>query len=132
MNKILTRAPVSLGPMSAEGVAERAGSAGRGAVASRIASSPGSVSDCSLGWSRRISRRRKRRRLRHLSSMLARFPGRKSVILFSEGLAVSPRMDGVLSQAQDENVTFYTLDATGLGAGRAASRCRAERSTRGS
>ena len=43
--------------------------------------------------------------------MLSRFAGRKSVILFSEGLAVSPRMDGVLSQAQDENVTFYTLDA---------------------
>jgi VWFA-related protein len=51
-----------------------------------------------------------------LVTMLSRFPGRKSVILFSEGLAVSPRMDGVLPQAQDENVTFYTLDATGLGA----------------
>ena len=39
------------------------------------------------------------------------------MILFSEGLAVSPRMDRVLSLAQDENVTFYTLNATGLGAG---------------
>ena len=51
-----------------------------------------------------------------LVTMLSRFPGRKSVILFSEGLAVSPRMDGVLPLAQDGNVTFYTLDATGLSA----------------
>ena len=52
-----------------------------------------------------------------LATMMSRFAGRKSVILFSEGLAVSPRMDGVLALAQDGNVTFYTIDASGLSAG---------------
>ena len=45
--------------------------------------------------------------------MMSRFPGRKSVVLFSEGLAVSPRLDGLLALAQDGNVTFYTIDASG-------------------
>ena len=61
-----------------------------------------------------------------LASMMSRFAGRKSVILFSEGLAVSPRMDGVLALAQDGNVTFYTIDASGLGSGGPKSLPRSE------
>lgn len=115
-NKILTRAPVSLGPMSAEGVAERAGSGGGvqslqdrqfGDIRSRLQS----------GLEAPQQQAAQATSLSGLASMMARFAGRKSVILFSEGLAVSPRMDGVLALAQDGNVTFYTIDASGLSAG---------------
>jgi VWFA-related protein len=116
VDKILTRAPVSLGPMSAEGVAERAGSAGGeqslqdrqfGDIRHRLQS----------GLEAPQQQAAQATSLSALTSMMSRFAGRKSVILFSEGLAVSPRMDGVLALAQGGNVTFYTIDASGLGAG---------------
>jgi VWFA-related protein len=49
---------------------------------------------------------------------LARFSGRKAVILFSEGLAVSPRLESVVDRARSENVAFYTIYARGLETGR--------------
>lgn len=52
-----------------------------------------------------------------LIAHLARFPGRKSVILFSEGLDVSPRLETVVARALTENVTVYTVHAGGLGTG---------------
>jgi len=47
---------------------------------------------------------------------LARFPGRKSIVLFSEGLNVSPRLESVVARALAENVTVYTVYAGGLNA----------------
>jgi VWFA-related protein len=52
-----------------------------------------------------------------ITRQLARFPGRKTVVLFSEGLAVTPRLEGVVDRAWAQNVTFYAIDATGLSAG---------------
>lgn len=49
---------------------------------------------------------------------LARFPGRKSIVLFSEGLDVSPRLESVVVRALAENVTVYTVHAGGLRASR--------------
>lgn len=49
---------------------------------------------------------------------LARFPGRKSIVLFSEGLDVSPRLESVVVRALAENVTVYTVYAGGLRASR--------------
>lgn len=49
---------------------------------------------------------------------LARFPGRKSILVFSEGLDVSPRLESVVVRALDENVTVYTVHAAGLRGGR--------------
>jgi VWFA-related protein len=118
VNQVLERAPVSLGPLSSVGVAETDGPPG----------TPRSPEDrqfagirvrLQAGLESPHQQAMQATSLSTLVTMLSRFPGRKSVILFSEGLAVSPRMDGVLPQAQDENVTFYTLDATGLsGSGR--------------
>jgi VWFA-related protein len=115
VDKILTRPPVSLGPLSAEGVAEQAGSGGGvqtmqdgqfGAIRSRLQSG---VESPQQQGAQATS-------LSGLASMMSRFAGRKSVVLFSEGLAVSPRLDGLLTRAQDGNVTFYTIDASGLSA----------------
>jgi VWFA-related protein len=53
--------------------------------------------------------------LTDLIARLARFPGRKSVILFSEGLSVSPRLEAVVDHARAENVSIYTISAGGLG-----------------
>jgi VWFA-related protein len=115
VDKILMRPPVSLGPLSSEGVAESAGS-GRGvqslqdgqfgAIRSRLASGVESPQQQAAQATS----------LSGLASMMSRFSGRKSVVLFSEGLAVSPRLDGLLALAQDANVTFYTIDASGLSA----------------
>jgi VWFA-related protein len=116
VDKILTRAPVSLGPMSAEGVAERAGSAGgEQSLSDRQFSDIRNRLQSGLEVPQQQAAQATS--LSALTSMMSRFAGRKSVILFSEGLAVSPRMDGVLALAQDGNVTFYTIDASGLGAG---------------
>ena len=114
--KILMRPPVSLGPLSSEGVAESAGSGGGvqshagqpvrrdavpAAIRHRVTAAAGGQATSLSG----------------LASMMSGFAGRKSVVLFSEGLAVSPRFDGVLAMAHDGNVTFYTIDASGLSAG---------------
>ena len=49
---------------------------------------------------------------------LRRLPGRKSVVLFSEGLAVPPAVHrlflGVIDAASRANVSIYTIDAAGL------------------
>jgi len=49
---------------------------------------------------------------------LAEFPGRKTIVFFSEGLPVSPvlaaRLDHVIEAANRANVTAYAVDAHGL------------------
>jgi VWFA-related protein len=94
VDKILTRAPVSLGPMSSEGVAEMAGSGGKvqsttdrqfGDMRSRLQSGvegpqQQAAQATSLSW---------------LASMMSGFAGRKSVVLFSEGL---PDPAGVVAE----------------------------------
>ncbi len=51
-------------------------------------------------------------------SRLSRFPGRRSIVLFSEGLFVTPRLEGVIARALAENVAVYTINASGLVASR--------------
>ena len=49
---------------------------------------------------------------------LGRIPGRKSLVLFSEGIAVPPAVHrlflGVIDAANRANVSIYTMDAAGL------------------
>ncbi len=49
---------------------------------------------------------------------LSRLPGRKSLVLFSEGIAVPPAVQrlflGVIDSANRANVAIYTMDAAGL------------------
>src|SRR5206468_3247373 len=49
---------------------------------------------------------------------LSETPGRKSIVLFSEGLPVSPvlsaRFDDLIDAANRSNVTVYAVDANGL------------------
>ena len=56
--------------------------------------------------------------LRGLVQMLAPLPGRKTVVLFSEGLAITnatvDRWRRLQDEANRQNVTFYTFDAVGL------------------
>jgi VWFA-related protein len=55
-----------------------------------------------------------------LVEALDRFPGRRSVVLFSEGLAVphvNPRLEAVIDAAAPRHVSFYTIDANSLGSG---------------
>jgi VWFA-related protein len=52
-----------------------------------------------------------------LIASLARFSGRKAIILFSEGLVVSPRLEKVVDRARAENVTVYTINSRGLEGG---------------
>lgn len=51
-------------------------------------------------------------------STLQRLPGRKSLVLFSEGLAIPPAVQrlflGVVDAANRANVSIYTMDAAGL------------------
>jgi VWFA-related protein len=51
-------------------------------------------------------------------STLRRLPGRKSLILFSEGIAIPPAVQrlflGVVDAANRANVSIYTMDAAGL------------------
>ena len=46
-------------------------------------------------------------------------PGRKTILFFSEGLVIPPdqpeMLDSVIAEANRGNVTFYTVDARGLG-----------------
>lgn len=51
---------------------------------------------------------------------LDRFPGRRSAIVFSEGLTmplVAPRLEAVADRAAPRHVSFYTIDVTGFGTG---------------
>ncbi len=56
--------------------------------------------------------------LRGLVQMLAPLPGRKTVVLFSEGLSITnatvERWQRLQDEANRQNVTFYTFDAVGL------------------
>ena len=56
--------------------------------------------------------------LRALIREQARFPGRKTVLFFSEGLVIPPDqpelLESLISEANRANVTFYTLDSRGL------------------
>ncbi len=49
---------------------------------------------------------------------LSHFPGRKTIVFFSEGLPVSPalsaRLDAIIDAANRANVTAYAVDAKGL------------------
>jgi VWFA-related protein len=54
--------------------------------------------------------------LTDLIARLGRFPGRRALILFSEGLSVSPRLETAVDRARAENVTIYTINARGLDA----------------
>jgi VWFA-related protein len=49
---------------------------------------------------------------------LSEYPGRKTIVFFSEGLPVSPalsaKLDGVIDAANRANVTVYAVDAKGL------------------
>jgi VWFA-related protein len=51
-------------------------------------------------------------------STLRRLPGRKSLVLFSEGLSIPPAVQrlflGVIDAANRANVSIYTIDAAGL------------------
>lgn len=51
-------------------------------------------------------------------STLRRLPGRKSLVLFSEGIAIPPAVQrlfaGVIDAANRANVSIYTMDAAGL------------------
>jgi VWFA-related protein len=61
---------------------------------------------------------------------LARYPGRKSFVFFSEGLPVSPalsaRLDALIDAANRANVTAYAVDAAGLRAKSTASSIQKE------
>jgi VWFA-related protein len=57
--------------------------------------------------------------LRRLVREQAHLPGRKTILFFSEGLVIPPdqpeMLDSVIAEANRGNVTFYTVDARGLG-----------------
>ena len=56
--------------------------------------------------------------LKAVVESLAPFPGRKTIVFFSEGLPVSPalsaRLDFLIEAANRANVTAYAVDANGL------------------
>jgi len=113
-DKVLMRAPMSLGSMSSEGVAERQGF-GAGGQSAQEGQFGATRSRLQSGLEGPQQQAAQATSLSALASVMSRFAGRKSVVLFSEGLAVSPRMDRVLALSQDGNVSFYTVDASGLG-----------------
>ena len=59
---------------------------------------------------------------------LAEYPGRKTIVFFSEGLPVSPtlsaRLDAVIEAANRSNVTVYAIDTKGLRAKSATDKAR--------
>jgi VWFA-related protein len=61
---------------------------------------------------------------------LAEYPGRKTIVFFSEGLPVSPslsaRLDGVIDAANRANVTVYAVDTKGLRAKSGMEKARKE------
>jgi VWFA-related protein len=61
---------------------------------------------------------------------LAEYPGRKTIVFFSEGLPVSPtlsaRLDAVIEAANRSNVTVYAIDTKGLRAKSATDKARKE------
>jgi VWFA-related protein len=69
-------------------------------------------------------------------STLGRIPGRKSIVLFSEGISIPPAVHrfylGVIDAANRANVSIYTMDAAGLRAESDQSRIRDAVNQRGS
>jgi VWFA-related protein len=63
-------------------------------------------------------------------SSLGRLPGRKSLVLFSEGIAVTPAVErlylGVIDAANRANVSIYAMDAAGLRAASELAKIRDE------
>lgn len=61
---------------------------------------------------------------------LGRLPGRKSLVLFSEGIAITPPVQrlflGVIDAANRANVSIYTMDAAGLRASSEQAKIRDE------
>lgn len=61
---------------------------------------------------------------------LSEYPGRKTIVFFSEGLPVSPalsaKLDGVIDAANRANVTVYAVDAKGLRARSGMEKARKE------
>ena len=61
------------------------------------------------------------RTLSYVSSSVARVKGRKSVLLYSEDISITPdiqnEFNNTVSSAQKANVSFYTIDARGLNLG---------------
>jgi VWFA-related protein len=61
---------------------------------------------------------------------LSAFPGRKTIVFFSEGLPASPvlsaRLDAIIEAANRSNVTAYAVDAKGLRATSASANMRKE------
>jgi VWFA-related protein len=61
---------------------------------------------------------------------LSHYPGRKTVVFFSEGLPVSPamsaRLDNIIDAANRSNVTTYAIDANGLRAKSSLARLQKE------
>lgn len=56
--------------------------------------------------------------LQWLIARLGQFPGRRAVLAYSRGLAtpiVLPKLEGVIAAARRQHVSFYNLDAGGLG-----------------
>jgi VWFA-related protein len=59
--------------------------------------------------------------LSRLIADLSQFPGRRAVLLYSQGLAtpdVLPGLEGVVAAASRQHVSFYCIKASGLGTGR--------------
>ena len=129
VNQVLERAPVSLGPLSSVGVAETDGPPG----------TPRSPEDrqfagmrlrLQAGLESPHQQAMQATSLSTLVTMLSRFAGRKSVILFSEGLAVSPRMDWRAFRWRRTRTSPSTPSTPPASARRAASRCPAAISIR--
>ena len=56
--------------------------------------------------------------LQWLIARLGEFPGRRAVLAYSRGLAtpfVLPKLEGVIAAARRQHVSFYNVDAGGLG-----------------
>lgn len=115
LNVLLRTAPVSTGSSSSGGVAETDGPPGR--YLSRDSEAAAEMRKrLEAGLEGPQHAAAQAASLTELVGRLARFPGRKAVILFSEGLAVSPRLETVVDRARAENVTIYTINARGLDA----------------
>ena len=113
LDEVMKRPPPSLGPLTSIGVAETDGPFS-GPQTAQDAQFRQMGTRLMLGLEAPQHAAAQSNSLTGLVSMLSEFTGRKSVILISEGLIVSPRMDAVLDSAQAENVSFYTMNASGL------------------
>ena len=112
LDRVLTTPPVVSGP-SGGGVAETAGPPGR-YLSTESAQDAEIRRRLQSGFEGQQHAAAQATSLSALVRLLARFPGRKAVVLFSEGLNVSPRLESVVDSASGENVTIYTINATGL------------------